>query len=402
VRVPSTGSPFCRWRIAPPLFILLAVLVIAAPARSDEGVALGDPRMAGAPPSVDPAANLPESATPPSGSGVTPVFAPIPFKNSQLGWGLTLMVGLIHRFDPDTTLKPSTGALVGFYSDNKSWGVMGLELARLKKDTWRLTGLGAHFDLRYDFYGIGEAAGDAGVALPVDQALTMAVGSGLRRVTHGLYAGAAVLWMRSDVAVVDTSGSGTAPTEDELKRIDLVAPGLQVEYDSRNDDYWPKRGSYALLRSTFFTPGLGSEREFQRYALGWSWYGTLRPDRLVLAANVNAAGVAGDAPFWAIPSVGAGSSGLRGYTQGRYRDKLVTTLQAALRGHTAGRWGANAFFGIAKVAPSFDDLGDAEVLPAGGAGLRYQLTDKYPMHMRADYAWGKKEGILYLSVGEAF
>jgi hypothetical protein len=81
---------------------------------------------------------------------------------------------------------------------------------------------------------------------------------------------------------------------------------------------------------------------------------------------------------------------------------VVTTLQAELRGHTAGRLGANAFFGIAQVAPSFDDLGDADVLPGGGAGLRFQLTDKYPMHMRADYAWGKKESILYISIGEAF
>jgi hypothetical protein len=42
------------------------------------------------------------------------------------------------------------------------------------------------------------------------------------------------------------------------------------------------------------------------------------------------------------------------------------------------------------------------MLPAGGLGLRYQLTKRYPMHMRLDYAWGRDGGLLYFSVGEAF
>jgi hypothetical protein len=42
------------------------------------------------------------------------------------------------------------------------------------------------------------------------------------------------------------------------------------------------------------------------------------------------------------------------------------------------------------------------MLWAGGAGLRYQLTKKFPMQLRADYAWGKDGGIFYFSVGEAF
>jgi Polyphosphate kinase 2 (PPK2) len=45
---------------------------------------------------------------------------------------------------------------------------------------------------------------------------------------------------------------------------------------------------------------------------------------------------------------------------------------------------------------------DAEVLPAGGTGLRCQLTRNYPMHMRLDYAWGRDGDLLYFSVGEAF
>ena len=47
-------------------------------------------------------------------------------------------------------------------------------------------------------------------------------------------------------------------------------------------------------------------------------------------------------------------------------------------------------------------LADASVLWGGGAGLRFQLTKEYPMHMRLDFAWGETERLLYFSVGEAF
>ena len=78
-------------------------------------------------------------------------MAPLPFRNSQIGWGVAVMVGLIHRFDADTTIKPSTGAVTGLVSENGSWGVMGLEPARFGRDAWRARGVVGYLDLRYDF-----------------------------------------------------------------------------------------------------------------------------------------------------------------------------------------------------------------------------------------------------------
>ena len=335
-----------------------------------------------------------------TGPAVTPLFAPIPFHNSQLGWGLAVMVGAIHRFDPDTTLKPSTGAVMGFYSENKSWGLMAIEVARLAKDTWRLRGVASHMDIRYDFFGIGEGAGDAGKSLPIEQPMDFAVGAALVRIRPALYAGASVLWMQSEAKLQEDLGLGIPPQD--LAKFQLVAPGIQAEYDTRDNDYWPRRGSLATFKSNFFTSGLGSSRDFQRYVAAWSWYSEVRGPALVLATNLNAAWAAGDTPFWILPSVGTGRNGLRGYTQGRYRDNFMTTVQAELRGHTAGRWGGTIFGGLAYVAPSAGELDHASPLPAGGLGVRFKLTERYPMHMRADYAWGKNESLFYFSVSEAF
>ena len=355
-----------------------------------------------APSGIQPADATPQGTSHSAGSGITPLFAPVPFRNSQLGWGLAVLAGAIHRFDPDTTIKPSTGAVGGFYSENKSWGLTAFEMARLKGDSWRLRGLIAHFEIFYDFYGIGEDAGDAGKSVALDQPMDFAVGSALRRITPGLYGGANVLWIRSRISLEEDHGLPAPPAAQDLATMNLAAPGLQAEFDTRDDDYWPRHGSLAALKGNFFTGALGSARDFQRYAVAWSWYTELRRRELVLATNLNVLGAAGDVPFWAIPTVGGGAYGLRGYTQGRYRDRVVTTAQAELRAHTAGRWGATAFGGFANVAPSVGDLGSSSALPAGGAGLRFQLTRQYPMHLRADFAWGKSERIFYFSVAEAF
>jgi hypothetical protein len=357
---------------------------------------------AGTPPGIDAMIEPEIESARDDGRRITPLIAPIPFKNTQVGWGLALMLGAIHRFEPDTTIKPSTGALGGFYTENKSWGLMAMEMARFAGDKWRARGVLSHMDVRYDFYGIGEDAGQEGRALGVQQVMNIGFGSVLRRVTPGFYAGASILWMETTVELRDTTGLALRPDPGDLPRTQLFAPGLQAELDTRNDDYWPASGSLAKLKAYFFTEALGGSREFQRYVASWSWYTTVRDARSVLATNVNAAASAGDAPFYALPAVGTGRDGLRGYTQGRYRDRVMATAQAELRRRVSGRFGATMFGGFAQVAPSAGDLFDARVLPAGGLGVRYQLTRQYRMNMRFDYAWGRDGGLLYFAVGEGF
>ncbi|HEX5030008.1 MAG TPA: BamA/TamA family outer membrane protein [Candidatus Eisenbacteria bacterium] len=382
------------------LFASLGFLSTSAVAKADDSVSV-DPLVATVP-GTDPTQSNEGGAGRTAGPSVTPLLAPIPFKNSQLGWGLVLMVGAIHRFDPDTTLKPSTGAVGGFYTENKSWGLMALEMARLGHDTWRLRGAASHMDVRYDFFGIGEDAGDAGISVPLEQTVDLGVGTVLRRIVPGLFGGAGVLYMHTDVDLRRDLPPALDSLDVDSGQADLFAVGLQGEYDTRNDDYWPTRGSLAVLKAWFFTDALGASSQFQRMLVGWSWYTRLRGERLLLATNVNAAAASDDAPSYLMPSLGAGRFGLRGYTQGRYRDQVMTTAQAEVRWHSRGRFGAVTFFGVGQVAPDLGGLGDASLLPAGGLGLRYRLTRQFPMHMRFDVAWGKNENLFYFSVAEAF
>jgi outer membrane protein assembly factor BamA len=290
----------------------------------------------------------------------------------------------------------------GFYTENNSWGVMALEMARLAHDRFRLRGMVGHMEINYNFFGVGEAAGEAGQSIRIDQTINMGIGSALVRTFGQLYAGVSFAYMDNTINLPDSLLAILPPSALDRARTTLFAPGLQLEYDTRNNDYWPQAGNWFTLKSSFFGTALGGERKFQRYMPYWSHYFRLAGDRALLVTNINACAAAGNTPFYALCSVGAGMGGLRGYTQGRYRDTVMTTAQTEVRLHGAGRLGAVAFAGFGMVAPNVGDILNARVLPAGGLGVRFQLTKEYPMHLRLDYAWGRDEGLLYFGVAEAF
>jgi len=380
--------------------VIISVLALALIASQGSSPPVIDPTMVDVP-SLDPTAEaVPGSSRHTSGKRVTPLIAPIPFHNSQIGWGGVLMFGLIHRFDPDTTLKPSTGAIGVMASENGSWGVMAVEVARFKQDAWRARGMANYLDMHYDFYGIGVDAGESGRSVPLAQTFFMTAGVLLRRVAANVYLGASMIFLETTIDLPDSLGPGLPPVPDQ-SRAQLLAPGIQGEFDSRDNDYWPSHGSLAELKARFFSTAAGESGSFQRYQVAWSWYNGLKGRDLVLATNINACAAPGDPPFYGLCMLGNGRYNMRGYTQGRYRDHYGNVFQAELRGHR-GRGGAVVFAGVGQVAESGQDIFDAPLLPAGGLGLRYQLTKKYPMHMRLDYAWGRDGGLLYFSVGEAF
>jgi outer membrane protein assembly factor BamA len=151
----------------------------------------------------------------------------------------------------------------------------------------------------------------------------------------------------------------------------------------------------------FFAEALGSKYSFQSYRFNFSKYGSLSKKQ-VLACNLGVCGTGGQPPFYGNCIYGTNNQ-LRGYTAGRYLDRYMISTQLEYRLELPMRFGVVGFGGIGEVVPNGDQLlRSKNFLPAGGGGVRFALSKKYRVNLRADVAVGKNSHTWAMGVGEAF
>ena len=329
------------------------------------------------------------------------VAAPIPFLSPSIGFGIGL--GAAYIYSPPfagTNAPPWITGVGGFYSDNGSWGGGAAHKMNWNEDRWRLLGVAAYADLRYDFFGVGDSAGAAGQSIPLRQTMAGGVVECLREVGHRWYVGGRYLVANVQTSL-DSSNTNLPPAFAGVPfALDthVSAFGLRLQRDTRDSTFYPTRGTLFDFEANFFDSAFGSDFTFQTYSLAYNDYVALATNH-VLALRGYGRATSGDAPFFALSSFGTRSD-LRGYTPGRYRDKLMFAVQAEYRWRLTERLGVVAFGGVGSVAPEigkFDKL-----LPSVGAGARYVLAKKNNVNLRFDAAWGRDETIFYVGVGEAF
>jgi hypothetical protein len=123
----------------------------------------------------------------------------------------------------------------------------------------------------------------------------------------------------------------------------------------------------------------------------------------VLAYNAYFCATGGKPPFYGNCIYGANNE-LRGYVAGKYFDRYLVATQLEYRLALPMRFGVVAFGGIGEAIPGGDQLlfTNNSFLPGGGGGLRFQLSKKYHVNLRADIAGGKDGHTFSMGLGEAF
>ncbi|MCX8995481.1 hypothetical protein NLN85_23855, partial [Citrobacter portucalensis] len=94
----------------------------------------------------------------------------------------------------------------------------------------------------------------------------------------------------------------------------------------------------------------------------------------------------GDVPWSMMPLLGSNQR-MRGYYDGRYRDKNSVSGQLEYRRKLDWRHGVVGWLGAGTMGPSFHALDAGRWLPSAGVG---------------DYGIGKGSSGFYFQVGEAF
>ena len=329
------------------------------------------------------------------------VVLPIPKASPALGGGLQVVGARFFKVDSESQTSV-LGAGGGYYS-SETWFAGAGGVYNFGQGRWRITGGAGYLDAKYDFYGVGNDAGENDIVAPIRQTGTAVFAKVLRRVGTHWFLGAGYRYFDSTVGL--RIPVPEYPDFEEAIRdgvpITSAGPTLAAEYDTRDLNTNPRTGSFVQFEGLFPTNSLASDETYQRLTIKANRYWPVR-DNMTLAGRVTACGASENTPFFDLCFLGPDND-IRGYTAGRYQDRTKLSTQAELRVQFSPRWGGVAFAGVGQVAADFDDMNSSNWLPGGGVGVRWMAAPQNKVNIRADVAWGEGEGALfYLAIGEAF
>lgn len=176
--------------------------------------------------------------------------------------------------------------------------------------------------------------------------------------------------------------------------------GLIGIYDSRDNYNFPSKGEYIELVITQNSEYFGSPFEFTRLSLDYVKYLNVYRKH-ILALNAYVVNMYGNPPFNELALLG-GRRKMRGYYEGRFRDKNLIVLQTEYRMPLFWRVGAVVFGGVANVADDFGNFNISTFKANYGGGIRFALDQDDKVNIRLDYGIGKGTSGFYLTIGEAF
>lgn len=327
------------------------------------------------------------------------VIAPIPFLNPSQGWGLALVGQYIFTMNDDDS-PPSIVAGGAFITEKHSTGAALGYLGKIHNDRWRLGAIIGTADIYYDFYGVGTSAADKNISIPIKQTGKFAGVQILNQIYDKLFVGLELLGVDLTTEVNPDHPEYNIGNEVLSIKNDFVSPDIKLEWDKRDDTFYPTHGFLSDLTMTFHSQAFHDNTDYQTYKISWNQYHEIATFD-VLAWRAMARFAYGDVPFYDLSLYGQ-QGDLRGYETGKYRDKMMWAAQAEWRHRFTDRWGGVAFAGLGEVAPTVADFGSATILPSGGLGLRFRIASKNALDFRFDTAYGDHAISYYFSVGQAF
>ena len=178
-----------------------------------------------------------------------------------------------------------------------------------------------------------------------------------------------------------------------------IGVGLTMVYDSRDVMTNPHRGVYASLSQHFRPAFLGNDYAFCTTDWRFNTYNKVWNGGLI-ATDFRGTLNFGT-PSWGMMALLGSSNTMRGYYEGRYRDKHKMEGTIELRQHVWKRNGIVVWAGAGTVFPKFSALRLDKLLPNYGFGYRWEF--KKDVNVRLDYGFGKngQSGFLF-NINEAF
>lgn len=315
--------------------------------------------------------------------------------DTKLGLGL-VAAGLYRTTPNDTILPPSNVSLfsdvstVGFYM----LGIRGTHI--FPQDKYRADYTVYFYSFPCDYWGMGYDMGnDDSNKSEMKRWQARIKGSFLFHLGSNFYIGPMVSY--------DYVIGKNVERPELLNGMDRhtwnLGAGFSAVYDSRDVLTYPHQGLYINLTQCFRPRFMGNDyafctTELQVDAYQKVWKGAILAEDFRTMLNFGN-------PSWGMMALLGNSNSMRGYYEGRYRDKHKMEAQVELRQHIWKRNSLTAWVGAGTVFSKFSNIRSRHILPNYGLGYRWEF--KKNVNVRLDYGFGKagQSGFLF-SINEAF
>ena len=174
--------------------------------------------------------------------------------------------------------------------------------------------------------------------------------------------------------------------------------GVSVRYDSRDNLTATERGVMVSFEQRFSPKFMGNRQAYSSTEVAAAGYKNVWRGG-VLAARLHGVWNFGNVP-WPLMATFGGSNSMRGYYQGRYRDKCALDFTIELRQHVWRRNGIVVWGGVGSVFPKMSAMRFDRLLPNGGVGYRWEFKKR--TNVRLDFGIARRETAFIFSINEAF
>ncbi|WP_207632743.1 BamA/TamA family outer membrane protein [Foetidibacter luteolus] len=224
----------------------------------------------------------------------------------------------------------------------------------------------------------------------------------MKKIGRGLFAG--VLYEQQNVLAMEYEPGGLFDKQKIAGRKGYFVSGLglSLTYDSRNNAFAPNSGAFAQLYFNHFAPYIGSDFTYTNIVQDIRKYIPLFKKQVLALQFYNVINAGPEVPVRSLAQLG-GSSSMRGFYNGRFRDKQMMVIQSEYRLPVYGCLGAVLFGAAGDVTRRVMDYSLRGFKFAYGGGLRFALNKKERLNLRLDYGVTSTGNHgFYFQLGEAF
>lgn len=246
-----------------------------------------------------------------------------------------------------------------------------------------------------DFWGIGYESGRHNQPIELNRNRVYFRPEALVRVAPNFFVGASVNVNYTNADnLADRNLIGNQNTQ-----IFSTGIGPLIQFDSRDFAANAYRGIFFRAEQLFY-PAKLNKMPFYSTDITFSAYQQLWKGAVGCFEAHGWFNYGDEVPWTMLAQVADNSCRMRGYYEGRYRDRNIMEAQVELRQKIWGPVGMTVFAGAANVFDHFDNIHWKQTLPNYGAGLRFEFKKRTTL--RLDLGFTKNKPGVVFNINEAF